>query len=61
MLRGGCLVESDIGAVDATIESRWRRCTAQLGVAEAWDGPEATAADDLPHHGGHIAIDDDDF
>jgi flagellar assembly protein FliH len=61
MLRGGCLVESDIGAVDATIESRWRRCTAQLGCAEAWDAPEATLNDDLPHHGGHIAVDDDDF
>lgn len=62
MLRGGCLVESDIGAVDATIGSRWRRCAAQLGVAEAWDAPEANAADDdLPHHGGHIAVEDDDF
>lgn len=29
--RGGCLVESDIGIVDASIESRWRRAAAALG------------------------------
>jgi flagellar assembly protein FliH len=36
--RGGCLVESDIGVVDATIATRWRRAVAVLGCAEPWEG-----------------------
>jgi flagellar assembly protein FliH len=35
--RGGCRVDSDIGHVDASIESRWRRCVAALGSERAWD------------------------
>lgn len=42
MTRGGCLVESDIGVIDATIETRWRRAAASLGCDEAW------AADETP-------------
>jgi len=34
--RGGCLIESDIGVVDATLETRWRRAAASLGCDEAW-------------------------
>lgn len=30
--RGGCLVESDIGVVDARVGSRWQRATAALGM-----------------------------
>jgi flagellar assembly protein FliH len=30
--RGGCLVNSDIGSIDASIEARWRRAAAKLGV-----------------------------
>ncbi len=29
--RGGCLVESDVGAVDAGIEARWQRASSALG------------------------------
>jgi len=36
MSRGGCLVESDIGVIDAGIETRWRRAAASLGCDEAW-------------------------
>jgi flagellar assembly protein FliH len=36
--RGGCLVESDIGLVDATIDERWRRAVAPLGSELAWQG-----------------------
>jgi flagellar assembly protein FliH len=43
MLRGGCLVESDIGVVDASIETRWRRAAAALGCDEGW--APATAED----------------
>jgi flagellar assembly protein FliH len=34
--RGGCLVESDIGIIDGSIETRWRRAAAALGSEEAW-------------------------
>ena len=40
--RGGCLVESDIGIIDASIESRWRRAAAALGSEAAWNGEEPT-------------------
>jgi flagellar assembly protein FliH len=36
--RGGVLVESDIGVIDATLEARWRRAAASLGCDEAWNG-----------------------
>jgi flagellar assembly protein FliH len=34
--RGGLVVESDIGMVDASIEARWRKASASLGVEEPW-------------------------
>lgn len=34
--RGGCLVESDVGVVDASIELRWRRAAALLGCEDEW-------------------------
>jgi flagellar assembly protein FliH len=38
-------VESDIGVIDATLETRWRRAAASLGCDEGWgvavDGAEA--------------------
>lgn len=47
MTRGGCLVESDIGVIDASIETRWRRAAASLGNDEPWspvvDAPEDEA------------------
>jgi len=36
--RGGCLVESDLGTVDARLETRWAEALARLGVA-AEDAP----------------------
>ena len=41
LTRGGCLVESDIGVIDASIETRWRRAAASLGNDEPWE-PLAT-------------------
>jgi flagellar assembly protein FliH len=38
--RGGCLVESDIGVVDASIAARWKRAVASLGCEEAWEASE---------------------
>jgi flagellar assembly protein FliH len=34
--RGGCLVDSDIGLVDATVASRWQRASAALGRSTTW-------------------------
>ncbi len=34
--RGGCRVESDMGAIDAGIASRWAQATQALGGDEAW-------------------------
>jgi len=42
LLRGGCVVEADIGAVDATLQTRWSRAVAALGRASDWDGTPAT-------------------
>ena len=36
LARGGVLVESDIGVIDATVEARWRRAAASLGCEEGW-------------------------
>ena len=44
MARGGCLVESDIGVIDASLDTRWRRAAAALGIDESWDGPVAREA-----------------
>ena len=43
--RGGCLVESDIGVIDSSIETRWRRATASLGSDEPWEPAAAEPLD----------------
>jgi flagellar assembly protein FliH len=45
--RGGCLVESDIGSVDAQVASRWQRAAATLGHESGWvdDGAAPAAGD----------------
>ena len=37
--RGGCRAESDIGIVDASVETRWQRATAALGLDAPWSTP----------------------
>ncbi len=37
--RGGCRAESDIGVVDASIETRWQRATSALGLEAPWPAP----------------------
>lgn len=44
--RGGCVVESDIGAIDASLETRWRRAAATLGCDERWNGTPTPDDDD---------------
>ena len=36
--RGGCLVESDIAVVDASVEARWFRAAAAMGSQTEWHG-----------------------
>jgi flagellar assembly protein FliH len=36
VLPGGCLVESDIGVIDASIQTRWRRVAATMGCEQTW-------------------------
>lgn len=53
---GGCLVESDIGVVDARVATRWQRASALLGGAADWrDGSddEDTDAAELADGAGH--------
>jgi flagellar assembly protein FliH len=38
--RGGCIVESDLGAIDASIETRWARAAAALGSQTGWTDAE---------------------
>lgn len=44
--RGGCVVDSDIGVIDASLETRWRRAAASLGCDEGWDGVPGAADDE---------------
>jgi flagellar assembly protein FliH len=39
--RGGCIVESDVGVIDASIEARWRRAAAAVGHDEQWQPAES--------------------
>ncbi|RZL03307.1 MAG: hypothetical protein EOP36_05400 [Rubrivivax sp.] len=36
--RGGCVVESDIAVVDASVEARWFRAAAAMGSQTEWHG-----------------------
>jgi len=40
---GGCIVDSDLGQVDARIGSRWAQAAAVYGRDDAWDGVEGAA------------------
>lgn len=44
LARGGCAVESDIGVIDATLQTRWERAAAALGCEQAWTSQTAPAA-----------------
>lgn len=44
LARGGCAVDADIGAVDATLQTRWARAVAALGRSSDWDDEDEAAA-----------------
>jgi flagellar assembly protein FliH len=39
LTRGGCLIESAGTVVDGTVEKRWKRAVASLGLSSAWETP----------------------
>jgi flagellar assembly protein FliH len=43
--RGGCVVESDIGVTDASLQTRWRRAAGALGIEQGWDAGLAADRD----------------
>jgi len=43
LTRGGCRVDSDIGGVDATIETRWKNSVGAIGSHALWDEPNEAA------------------
>jgi flagellar assembly protein FliH len=50
--RGGCVVESDIGVIDASLPTRWRRAAAALGIEQSWQAqaqeePEITTEPEM--------------
>ncbi|HUG25739.1 FliH/SctL family protein [Piscinibacter sp.] len=45
--RGGCLVESDIGVIDASVAARWKRAVASLGCEEAWTQQDPRSPDEI--------------
>lgn len=47
---GGCLVESGGSVVDGSLQARWRRAIAQLGLASRWQ-PAPPDADPANDHG----------
>jgi flagellar assembly protein FliH len=42
---GGCIVDSDLGQVDARIGTRWAAAAAVFGRDDAWDAPEIIVGD----------------
>jgi flagellar assembly protein FliH len=49
--RGGCLVDSDIGLVDAGVASRWQRAAAAIGRTMPWPPAEPRSAAPAPEPG----------
>ncbi len=43
---GGCILESDLGRIDARIGARWAQAAAVYGRDDAWDAPDAAAPAD---------------
>jgi flagellar assembly protein FliH len=57
--RGGCLVESDIGTVDARVQTRWERASAALGRRCGYEQDASQAGDayneDMPEQAHSVS------
>jgi flagellar assembly protein FliH len=57
--RGGCIVESDIAVVDASVEARWERAAAAMGHDAPWNGgQEAHGSTEVRLPEGEDTLDD---
>ncbi|MFM2066762.1 MAG: hypothetical protein RLZZ584_1671 [Pseudomonadota bacterium] len=50
--RGGCVVDSDIGLVDASVATRWQRAAAAMGQTLPWLAPASAAGRAARHAAG---------
>lgn len=57
--RGGVLVESDVGSIDARLAMRWSQAAAAFGSSTPWAQPAAAAGQPAPARAGDLAGDDD--
>jgi flagellar assembly protein FliH len=46
VVRGGCTIDSDVGAIDATVEARWSQAASTLGSSTTWDEAGTVVAPD---------------
>lgn len=44
LARGDCIIESDLGTLDARVATRWAQATANLAAASPWPGPDGEDA-----------------
>jgi len=60
---GGCVVESDIAVVDASVHARWSRAAAAMGSQMPWQdaGPRGALAADAAAEATPAQPDDDDM
>ena len=60
---GGCVVESDIAVVDASVQARWSRAAAAMGSQMPWQeaGPRGALAPDAVQSGASSHAEDDDM
>ncbi|MBI5924060.1 MAG: hypothetical protein HY836_00505 [Aquabacterium sp.] len=57
--RGGCIVESDIAVVDASVEARWERAAASMGHNAPWNnGVEAHGSTEVRLPEGEDELDE---
>lgn len=57
--RGGCIVESDIAVVDASVEARWERAAASMGHNAPWNnGAEAHGSTEVRLPEGEDELDE---
>jgi flagellar assembly protein FliH len=54
--RGGCIVDSDIGLVDASVATRWQRAAAAMGQDQPWVADAPASAGALVRRGAASAL-----
>lgn len=57
--RGGCIVDSDIAMVDATVETRWERAAGAMGHQAPWLGGRESRVSTARQHDAPSSMADD--